>query len=140
MTSTSVSAAVSSPVGELLCQHAADAEFAKTGRRSFFEYRDTGLAAQTDGAYRAQIMRATDVMETTGWHYHLCDLQFVYVVSGWVDLEFEGGRKERMAAGDTMAIPSGMIHTETGCSSDFSALEVVVPAEMQTVAVDAPIA
>ena len=84
---------------ELLCQHLADAEFGKTGRRNFFEYRDTGLGAATNGRYRAQVMRSTDVMESTGWHYHVCDLQFVYVLKGWVDLEFEDGRVERVAEG-----------------------------------------
>ena len=122
----------------LLCQQLADASFAKTGRRSFFEYRDTGLADATDGDYRAQVMRATDVMETTGWHYHVCDLQFVYVLKGWVDLEFEGGRRERLSEGGTMAIPSGMVHNEIAVSSDFEALEVVAPAEMDTVPVDPP--
>jgi quercetin dioxygenase-like cupin family protein len=125
---------------ELLCQHAADAVFANTGRRSFFEYRETGLKEATGGNYRSQIMRATDVMEQTGWHYHVCDLQFVYVIKGWVDLEFEGGRQERVSAGDVMAIPSGMIHNELAVSPDFEALEVVAPAEMDTVAVPAPAA
>lgn len=123
---------------ELVCQHLADAVFAKTGRRSFFEYRDTGLGDATGGAYRAQVMRATDVMEKTGWHYHTCDLQFVYVLKGWVDLEFEGGRIERLGEGGTMAIPSGMIHNEIAVSPDFEALEVVAPAEMGTVPVPAP--
>ncbi len=123
---------------ELLCQHLSDAVFAHTGRRSFFEYRETGLSAATGGKYRAQVMRSTDVMESTGWHYHVCDLQLAYVLKGWVDLEFEGGRVERISAGGVMAIPGGMIHNEINVSSDFEALEVVSPADMGTVAVDAP--
>ncbi len=122
----------------LLCQQLADASFAKTGRRTFFEYRDTGLAEATNGDYRAQVMRATDVMETTGWHYHVCDLQFVYVLKGWVELEFAGGRRERLAEGGAMAIPPGMVHNEIAVSPDFEALEVVAPAEMDTVPVDEP--
>ncbi len=125
-------------MAQLLCQNLADATFAKTGRRSFFEYRDTGLEAATDGSYRAQVMRATDVMETTGWHYHTCDLQFVYVLKGWVDLAFPDGRVERLAEGGAMAIPSGMVHNELAVSPDFEALEVVAPAEMGTVPVDPP--
>ena len=123
----------STAMRELLCQQLADGEFGKTGRRSFFEYRETGLGQLTDGEYRAQVMRATDVMEATGWHYHECDLQFVYVLNGWVDLEFEGGRSERVSAGAALSIPSGMIHNEIACSQDFEALEVVAPAEMVTV-------
>ncbi|MCH2625140.1 MAG: cupin domain-containing protein [Actinomycetota bacterium] len=128
----------STAVTELLCQQLTDAEFGKTGRRSFFEYRDTGLSQLTEGEYRAQVMRATDVMETTGWHYHECDLQFVYVLNGWVDLEFEGGRSERVSAGAALSIPPGMVHNEISCSSDFEALEVVAPADMVTVPCDPP--
>jgi quercetin dioxygenase-like cupin family protein len=123
---------------ELLLQQLGDAEFGHTGRRSFFEYRDTGLEKATNGNFRAQVMRATDVMESTGWHYHECDLQFVYVLKGWVDLEFEGGRTERVEAGAALAIPSGMIHNEIGASLDLEALELVAPADMRTVPVDPP--
>ncbi|MCH2626846.1 MAG: cupin domain-containing protein [Acidimicrobiales bacterium] len=128
----------STSMTELLCQQLADAQFGKTGRRSFFEYRDTGLSDLTDGEYRAQVMRATDVMDTTGWHYHECDLQFVYVLNGWVDLEFEGGRSERVAAGAALSIPPGMVHNEIGCSADFEALELVAPAQMETVPCEPP--
>lgn len=123
---------------ELLVQHLDDAQFAHTGRRSFFEYRDSGLADATGGRYRAQVMRSTDVMETTGWHYHVCDLQLVYVLKGWVDLTFEGGRSERVEEGGVISIPGGLIHNETACSPDFEALEVAQPADMGTVAVEAP--
>ena len=128
----------STSITELLCQQLDDAEFGKTGRCSFFEYRDTGLSDLTNGDYRAQVMRATDVMDTTGWHYHQCDLQFVYVLNGWVDLEFEGGRTERVAAGAALSIPPGMVHNEISCSLDFEALEVVAPAQMETIPCDPP--
>ncbi len=123
---------------DLLCQQLADAEFNNDGRRTFFEYRDTGLGDATNGKYRAKVMRATDVMEDTGWHYHECDLQFVYVLKGWVDLAFEGGRIERLAEGGALAIPGGMVHNEIGMSDDYEALEVASPADMGTVVVDAP--
>ena len=129
---------VATSMAELLCQQFDEAEFGKTGRRSFFEYRDTGLSDLTNGDYRAQVMRATDVMETTGWHYHQCDLQFVYILKGWVDLEFEGGRSERVAAGAALSIPPGMVHNEISCSPDFEALEVVAPAQMETIPCEAP--
>ena len=120
---------------ELLCQQLADAQFGKTGRRSFFEYRDTGISDLTDGEYRAQVMRATDVMDTTGWHYHQCDLLFVYVLNGWVDLEFEGGRSERVSAG--AVVYSWEWHAKLVIIS-FEALEIVAPAQMETVPCDPP--
>src|SRR6478672_4871359 len=104
---------------ELLLQQAADAEYGHTGRRSFFEYRDTGLEKATNGNYRAQLMRATDVMDSTGWHYHECDLQFVYVLKGWVDLEFEDGRSLRIEEGDSLFIPGFLRYNEIRTSAEL---------------------
>ncbi|MXI17195.1 hypothetical protein GRW34_22810, partial [Escherichia coli] len=48
------------------------------GRRAFFQYRDLGVTTATDGRMRAQITLATGEMQQTGWHYHICDSQFIY--------------------------------------------------------------
>ena len=62
------------------------------GRRDFFSYRDLALKDASGGQMRGQIMKAiTGMTEPTGWHYHTCDSQFVYLLNGWVELEFEGG-------------------------------------------------
>ena len=115
-----------------------DDSFEASGRRAFLAYRDFGLEAATGGKYRVQGTKATAKMETTGWHYHTCDLQFVYVLKGWVDLEFEGGEKVRVEAGDGINIPPETVHNEVGMSEDFEVLEFVSPAEMGTVPVDPP--
>ena len=48
------------------------------GRRSFAEYRDLGVSDATGGFMRAQITSIKKGMtEPTGWHYHVCDAQFV---------------------------------------------------------------
>jgi len=48
------------------------------GRRSFAEYRDLGVSDATGGFMRAQITSIKKGMtEPTGWHYHVCDTQFV---------------------------------------------------------------
>ena len=109
------------------------------GRRSFFEYRDLGVTKATQGWMRAQMTIAKSGMtEPTGWHYHVCDGQFVYVVKGFVDLEFEGGESLHCAAGDSVFIPGGLRHNEIRTSDDLEILEVSVPAEMGTVACDKP--
>ena len=118
---------------ELLLQQLADAEFGRTGRRSFFEYRDTGLSAATGGNYRAQVMRATDVMDTTGWHYHVADVQFVYILKGWVELQFAETGTVRLNAGDSINIPGNMPHNEIRASDELEILEISVPAKMGTV-------
>lgn len=109
------------------------------GRREFFQYRDLLVADATQGLMRAQIMSASVGMtRPTGWHYHVCDAQFVYALKGWVDLEFEDGRKIRMNAGESLLIPGGMRHNETATSDDLEILEVSVPAQMGTIPCDPP--
>ncbi len=64
-----------------------DARFVE-GRRSFVKYRDLGVTEATGGGMRAQMMSATQgLSKPTGWHYHLCEVQFIYMLSGWVDIE-----------------------------------------------------
>jgi hypothetical protein len=53
------------------------------GRREFFRYRDLLVAQATGGRLRAQVMSASRGMsEPTGWHYHVCEAQFVYGLKG----------------------------------------------------------
>ena len=109
------------------------------GRRKFFTYTDLGVTAASQGRMRAQLTTAiTGMTQPTGWHYHLCDSQFVYALRGWVDLEFEDGTKVRVKAGDSIFIPGGLRHNETATSDDFQILEISVPADMGTQACDPP--
>ena len=109
------------------------------GRRDFLKYRDLGVTKASAGRMRAQVTVATGAMQSTGWHYHLCDSQLVYALKGWVDLQFEDGRTIRVKAGESLYIPGGLKHNEIGMSEDFEILEVSVPAEMGTKACDAPV-
>ena len=109
------------------------------GRRDFFTYQETGVTTATNGRMRAVITGAENGMaKETGWHYHTCEMQLVYMVKGWIDLEFED-RVVRLEAGDTMMIPGGAKHNEIKTSDSFELLEVSVPAEMGTVNCDAPL-
>ncbi len=111
----------------------------KEGRRVFFKYRDLGVAEATGGAMRAQVMEAlTGMTEPTGWHVHHCQAQFVYVLKGWVDLEFEDGTRTRLEAGDSVMIPGEMRHNEFGTSDDVEILELSVPGPMGTTPCDPP--
>ena len=108
------------------------------GRRDFFKYRDLGVTEGTNGFMRAQVTSAEQGMsKPTGWHVHKCQAQFVYVLSGWVDLEFED-RKVRVSEGESIMIPGDTPHNETGTSDTFEILEVSVPAEMATEPCEAP--
>jgi len=109
------------------------------GRRAFFTYRDLMVAGATGGKLRAQVMSSSHgLSQPTGWHYHVCEAQFIYALKGWVDLEFEDGRTVRLQAGESMLIPGGMKHNEIATSSEFELLEVVLPGEMGTVPCDKP--
>jgi quercetin dioxygenase-like cupin family protein len=110
-----------------------------TGRRSFFKYRDLGVTDASNGRMRVQVTSATQGLgEPTGWHYHVCDQQFVYMLKGWVDLEFEDGTKIRLQPGDSLMIPGGTRHNETATADELELLEVSVPAKMDTVPCDPP--
>ena len=90
------------------------------GRRSFFKYRDLGVKAASNGWMRAQLTTAiTGMTKPTGWHYHVCEGQFVYTLKGWVELEFEDGSSCRLEAGDSCFIPGGVKHNEIGTSDDL---------------------
>jgi quercetin dioxygenase-like cupin family protein len=65
-------------------------------------------------------------------------MQFVYVLRGSVVLELEDGRRELLTPGSCITIPGGVRHNEANASADIEVLEVTVPAEIGTVAVEAP--
>jgi uncharacterized protein YjlB len=109
------------------------------GRRVFFKYRDLGASAATSGRMRAQVMSAISGMtQPTGWHYHLCEAQFVYVLRGWLELEFADGTRTRSESGDAILIPGGRKHNEIATSDDLEVLEVSVPGDMGTEPCDLP--
>ena len=126
------------PAMKLAVTNAKAPEFVK-GRRDFFKYRDLGVTKASSGWMRAQVTTAiTGMTQPTGWHYHVCEGQFVYTLKGWVELEFEDGSSCRLEAGDSVFIPGGMRHNELRTSDNLEILEVSVPADMGTVPVDPP--
>ena len=50
-------------------------------RRFQWAIRDLGITEATDGFMRSQVMIGSQGMtKPTGWHYHTCEMQFVYVL------------------------------------------------------------
>jgi mannose-6-phosphate isomerase-like protein (cupin superfamily) len=108
------------------------------GRRAFFQYRDLGVTQASGGQMRAQVTIGTEgLTRPTGWHYHVCDGQFIYMLKGWVELQF-ADRTIRVEAGDSLYIPGGVHHNETSASAELEILEVSVPADMGTKPCAAP--
>jgi hypothetical protein len=109
------------------------------GRRPFFKYRDLGVKTATGGKARANKSDSiASMVEPTGWHYHLCDFQFIYWTKGEIKLEFEDGTVATFVAGDTCFIPGGTIHNEIYVSEDKEAIEFSMPGEIGTVNVERP--
>ncbi len=120
------------PAGEIVVATKAEPNFV-AGRRDFMKYRDLGVTAASNGRIRAQVTSSSEgLSKPTGWHIHICEGQFVYMLSGWVELEFAAGRKVTIAAGDSIYIPGGTPHNEIRTSDNFELLEVSQPADMGT--------
>jgi quercetin dioxygenase-like cupin family protein len=106
------------------------------GLRSYAKYRDLGIAAATDGMVKAHVIRmvppfrAEDVSTP---HYHDVDFQMVYVLKGWFRSEFEGQGAITMTQGTCWIQPPGIKHTVLGYSDDCELLEIVLPADFETV-------
>src|ERR1700730_15116073 len=109
------------------------------GRRDFFKYRELGVTEGTGGRMRAQVTSASKgLSRPTGWHRHICEMQFVYMLSGWLEIDFEDGGLVRLAACDSVMVPRGSAPNETRTSESFELLEVSVPADMGTEPGDPP--
>ena len=105
------------------------------GLREIFDYRDLGLKQATDGSYVAKIIKAngkTSPDQVQKWHRHLCDFQFLMVISGWAKFEYEGKGVHKLEKGDVVNQEPGIIHREIACSEDFEVLEIVAPADFST--------
>ena len=109
------------------------------GRREFLTYRDLGVAEASGGNMRAQLMTASQgLSRPTGWHYHECDGQFIYILKGWVELQFEDGKTIKVEQGDSLFIPGYLRHNETRTSDEMEILEVSIPGELGTRPCDPP--
>ena len=109
------------------------------GRRDWMKYRELGVTEASDGKIRAQVTSASQgLSEPTGWHIHLCEGQLVFMLRGWVDLAFAGGKVVRIEEGDSMYIPGNTPHNEIATSDGFELVEVSVPADMGTEPCDDP--
>jgi quercetin dioxygenase-like cupin family protein len=113
--------------------HRKSSKFVRRGLRGYFEYRDLGIKRATRGKVVAHVIRARPGKAPHGeWHMHDCDAQFVYVLKGWVEFEYEGVGKVTMRAGSCFYQPPRIRHREIRHSKDIEMLEVVSPAVFET--------
>jgi quercetin dioxygenase-like cupin family protein len=113
--------------------HRKDGRFEQRGLRNYFEYRDLGIRRATKGKVVAHVIRARPGKAPHGeWHYHAVNVQFVYVLKGWVLFEYEGVGKVMMKAGSCFYQPPRIRHRELKHSRDVEMLEIVSPAKFKT--------
>ncbi len=124
--------------GATVVHHAAGDGF-EQGLRAFFAYRDLGIAEATSGKVGAHVIRAVAGEHAVAqWHTHALEFQFVYVLKGWVEFEYEDLGFVRLEAGSTVYQPPLVKHREVRHSEDVEMLEITSPAEFVTEMVDAP--
>ena len=121
-----------------LVRHADGAAF-DTGLRTFFAYRDLGIAGATEGGFGANVIRAVPGQHPApAWHTHALGFQFVYVLRGWVEFEYEDVGRVLLEPGTSVYQPPGIRHRELAHSDDLELLEITSPAEFKTETVDGP--
>lgn len=119
--------------------HADNSPFVGQGLRAFFEYRQLGIDAATDGKFGANVIRAVPGEESPGaWHSHELDFQMVYVTKGWVVFEYEGEGEHMLREGSCVLQPPGIKHREVRHSDDMELIEITSPAEFDTKEETAP--
>ena len=115
-----------------VASHAAGAAFER-GLRSFYEYRDLGIKAATDGKVAAHVIRAAQGAEFSSQpHMHKTTFQLVYILKGWIEFEYEGQGVVRLEAGSCVHQPPEIRHRELGHSEDIEMLEIVLPGNFTT--------
>lgn len=113
--------------------HLRPGDFRAQGLRSFFEYRDLGIAKTTRGKVMAHVIRARPGRGAKlERHVHALDFQMVYVLKGWVEFEYEGVGRVRLKKGSCVYQPPGIRHAELGHSKNLEMLEITMPAKFAT--------
>ncbi len=116
----------------------ADTPWRKEGLRSFFEYRDLGIAAATGGRVIAHLVRANEAPKKgTGWHTHQCEFQIVLMTKGWAKFMYED-KETLVEAGDCIHQRPGIIHYLFDYSPDMEYLEIVGPADFGSTDAEGP--
>jgi len=118
-----------------------DAFQAGAGPRRYFGYHDLGTSGPTDKRIHIHVVKSLGGAPPggTGWHYHSMS-QWFMVLRGWADLAVDKQGQTRMVQGDCMTIGAGMRHDVPAFAPDYLVLEMCLPKEYETVAVQPPAA
>ena len=106
------------------------------GLRSYAKYRDLGMAAATNGLAQAHVIKMIppcDPAVVSKRHYHDVEFQMIYVLKGWIKGEYDGAGEVTMREGSCWLQPPKIKHTVLDYSDDCELLEIILPAEFDTV-------
>jgi len=124
------------PKQRFVVSHHREDDFKADGLRAYAEYRDLGIAKGTHGLARAHVIRLIgpcDPKEVSKLHFHGVEFQMVYVLKGWVKTYLEGQGEILMREGSCWTQPPRIKHLIRDYSDDCELLEVILPADFETV-------
>ena len=124
------------PKQRFVVSHHREEDFLADGLRAYAQYRDLGIADGTHGLARAHVIRLIgpcDPKEVSKLHFHGVEFQMVYVLKGWVKTYLEGQGEITMREGSCWTQPPRIKHLIRDYSDDCELLEVILPADFETV-------
>jgi uncharacterized RmlC-like cupin family protein len=123
------------PKQSFVVSHHREEDF-DAGLRRYAKYRDLGINKATNGMVRAHVIRLVPPCrpeEVSKRHFHDVDFQMVYVLKGWMKTEFAGQGAMVMEAGSCWIQPPRIEHLVLDYSDDCEVLEIILPADFETV-------
>ena len=118
-----------------VASHPRDEDF-ESGLRRYAKYRDLGMSKATGGMVQAHVIRFVPPCrpeEVSKLHFHDVEFQMVYVLKGWIKTELDGQGAITMQTGSAWIQPPRIKHKVLDYSDDCEVLEIVLPADFETV-------
>ena len=112
-----------------------EAEYVTIPGQEGMEVRDLGLGAPSEGVVAGIVVRAAagHTHAAGPWHMHNLALQVGYIISGWIDYEFEGVGRIRVQAGTAIYhLPRNRLRI-LDRSDDFEGVWIKGPAKDEAV-------
>jgi quercetin dioxygenase-like cupin family protein len=113
--------------GQRMVRHVAEGAAYEPWRIGGWEYRDSGIAAATDGLAGVRVARPAGATDD-GFIAHDTEFSQLVVLIGETTFESDGGAAIRLAHGDSVAIPGGLKYRLADPSDDCQLLDVTMPA------------